>query len=59
MLEFFWLLIIFEPAIKKKVGHSKCILIVNGHSSHFNIQFVDYCDKHNILFTVLPPYSMH
>ena len=56
MLEFFWLLIIFKPIIKKKVDHSKCILIINGYSSHFNMRFIDYCDKYNILFVIL---SLH
>ena len=54
-----WLSTIFEPVTKIKAGNSKCILIVDGHSSHLNMWFIDYCDEHNILLAILFPHSMH
>ena len=54
-----WLSIIFEPVIKAKAGNSRCIFIVDGHSSHLNMRFIDYCDEHNILLAILPPHSTH
>ena len=59
MLGFFWLLIIFKSVIKKKTNHNKCILIVDGYLNHFNMRFIDYCDKHNILFVILSLYFIH
>ena len=50
---------IFEPIIKTKVNNNKYILIVNGHSSYFNMQFINYCNEHNILFIILFLYFTH
>ena len=36
-LGFSWLSMIFELAIKAKADNSKCILIVDGHSSYLNM----------------------
>ena len=45
--------------MKVKAGNSKRILIVDSHSSHLNIRFIDHCDRHNILLAILPPHSTH
>ena len=58
-LGFSWLSTIFEPSTKAKAGNSRRILIVDGHSSHLNMRFIDYCDAHNILLAILPPHSTH
>ena len=54
-----WLSKVFEPTTRSKAGHSKRLLIVDGHSSHVNMKFIDYCDEHNILLGILPPHSTH
>ena len=35
------------------------LLIVDGHSSHVNMQFIDLCDQLNILLLILPAHSTH
>ena len=54
-----WLEKIFEPATRSKAGYSKCLLIVDGHSSHVNMKFIDYCDTCAIILIVLLPHSTH
>ena len=54
-----WLTKVFEPKTKPKAGNSKRLLLVDGHSSHINMRFVDYCDSHGIILAVLPPHSTH
>jgi hypothetical protein len=36
-----WLQKIFDPATKDKAGRGWRLLIVDGHSSHVNIEFLD------------------
>jgi hypothetical protein len=50
---------IFDRHTKEKAGNSRRLLLVDGHSSHVNLRFIDYCDKNNILLVVLPPHSTH
>ena len=54
-----WLTKIFDPKTKPKAGNSKRLLLVDGHSSHINMRFVDYCDQNGIILAVLPPHSTH
>jgi hypothetical protein len=50
---------IFDRHTKEKAGNSRRLLLVDGHSSHVNLRFIDYCDKNRILLVVLPPHSTH
>jgi hypothetical protein len=34
-------------------------LIVDGHSSHINMEFISLCDQLRILLLILPPHSTH
>lgn len=54
-----WLRDVFEPNTKEKAGNHRRLLLVDGHSSHVNLQFIDYCDTHKILLAILPPHSTH
>ena len=54
-----WLTQLFEPKTRSKAGNNKRLLIVDGHSSHMNMKFIEYCDTHNILLGILPPHSTH
>lgn len=54
-----WLSKIFEPATTKKAGNGRRLLIVDGHSSHVNMKFINFCDNHNIILAILPPHSTH
>jgi hypothetical protein len=35
------------------------VLIVDGHSSHLNMRFIEECDRNRIILAILPPYSTH
>jgi hypothetical protein len=50
---------IFNHHTKEKAGNSRRLLLVDGHSSHVNLRFIDYCDKNRIILGVLPPHSTH
>jgi hypothetical protein len=39
----------FDKHIVKKVVGSKRLLILNGHGSHHTIEFIQYCNEHNII----------
>lgn len=54
-----WLQKIFDHHTKQKAGRSHRLLLVDGHSSHVNLRFVNYCDQHRILLVILPPHSTH
>jgi len=32
---------------------------MDGHSSHINMRFIDFCDNHSIILGILPPHSTH
>lgn len=58
-LGFSWLTKVFDPYTKPKVGKSKRLLLTDGHSSHINLRFIDYCDESGIILIILPPHSTH
>jgi DDE superfamily endonuclease len=55
----YWLEHIFDRHTKIKAGNHRCLLIVDGHNSHVNMRFINYCDQNRILLTILPPHSTH
>ena len=60
-LGFHWLSRIFNMETKRKArnGRDYRLLIVDGHNSHVNMRFLDYCNKHRILVAVFPPHATH
>jgi hypothetical protein len=50
---------VFDPAIRAKAGRGRRLLIVDGHSSHVNMEFIKTCDRLKILLLILPPHSIH
>lgn len=52
-----WLKNIFDPHTSKKAGRGRRLLIVDGHSSHVNWEFVMTCDRLKILFCILSPHT--
>jgi hypothetical protein len=50
-----WLQKVFERYIKPKRETQKRLLIVDGHSSHVNMAFVDWANQHGIILLILPP----
>ena len=51
-----WLERVFNKETKTRGWR---LLIVDGHSSHVNMRFIDYCDQHRIILVILPPHSTH
>ena len=47
---------VFDPATRAKAGRGRRLLIVDGHSSHVNMEFIRACDRLKILLLILPPY---
>ena len=52
-----WLSKLFEPITRKKTGNARRLLIIDGHSSHLNMKFIELCDNHGIILAILPPHS--
>lgn len=52
---------IFDRETKEKArkGREWRLLVVDGHGSHINMDFLDYCHKHRILVAVYPPHTTH
>jgi hypothetical protein len=60
-LGYWWLTTVFDRETKAKArrGRDRRLLIVDGHGSHINMRFIDYCYLHRILLAVYPPHSTH
>ena len=56
-----WLERVFDRHTKKKAGNGRQarLLILDGHSSHINIDFLEWCILHNIHICAFPPHSTH
>ena len=54
-----WLTKVFDPHTRIKAGRSRRLLIVDGHSSHVNMAFLDKCDQLRIIVLILLPHSTH
>jgi DDE superfamily endonuclease len=54
-----WLENVFDRLTKEKAKRERRLLIVDGHSSHVNMRFIDYADMNRIVLAVLPPHSTH
>jgi hypothetical protein len=54
-----WLKQIFERFTKEKAGRGRRLLIVDSHSSHVNMAFLDWAHQHRILILVLLPHATH
>ena len=56
---FDWLKGLFNKETVNKAGRSWRLLFVDGHGSHLNMQFLNWCEQHRILVAVYPPHSTH
>ena len=56
-----WLVKLFDRFTRKKARNQRDtrLLITDGHSSHLNIDFLDLCERLNIVVCILPPHSTH
>jgi hypothetical protein len=54
-----WLEKVFDPETRKKGKRNYRLLIVDGHSSHVNLAFLEACKRLRIVILILPPHSTH
>jgi hypothetical protein len=54
-----WLEEVFDRHTKPSNPRTRRLLIVDGHSSHVNMEFINYADHHRIIILILPPHSTH
>ena len=61
-LGFEWLVRVFDPITRQKLGDTKDrtrLLICDGHDSHISAKFVAHCIENNICLFLLLPHSSH
>ena len=60
-LGYSWLTTLFDRETKAKARNRRDwrLLILDGHGSHVNMRFIDYCHSHRILLAVFPPHATH
>jgi len=56
-----WLTCVFDGSTRTKArfGNAYRLLFVDGHNSHINMRFLDWCHDNKILVAVYPPHSTH
>ena len=54
-----WLTTVFQRYTGPKAGIRRHLLLINGHSSHVNMKFINKCDELRILLLILPSHSTH
>ena len=55
-----WLEAVFDRYTRSKSGNRRRrLLIVDGHSSHVNMAFIELADCLRIILVILPPHSTH
>jgi hypothetical protein len=54
-----WLKQVFNPQTKDIARNWRRLLLVDRHSSHVNLEFINYCDQNRILLLILPPHITH
>jgi hypothetical protein len=55
----YWLKRVFDKKTRKRARNHPRLLVVAGHSSHVNMEFIKICDELGIIFLILPPHSTH
>lgn len=54
-----WLCEVFEPSTRPASPRTWRLLIVDGHSSHINLAFIEKALEKKVLILVLPPHLTH
>jgi hypothetical protein len=56
---FSWLQGVFDKETKDKARRSWRMLFLDGHGSHLNLTFLEWCLQHKILVAWYPPHPTH
>jgi hypothetical protein len=54
-----WMRTIFDPITKPKALREKRLLILDGHGSHVNMKFINWCSNNGIIIACYPPHTTH
>ena len=54
-----WLEHVFDAETAEKAGGKPQVLIVDGHSSHYTAEFIQYAQDNNIIVLGYPPHCTH
>ncbi|KAJ6258131.1 hypothetical protein Dda_7047 [Drechslerella dactyloides] len=54
-----WLKLCFHPKSYKISRPKQRLLLLDGHSSHISVAFIDFCIENRIIALCLPPHSTH
>ncbi|KAJ3566294.1 hypothetical protein NP233_g7094 [Leucocoprinus birnbaumii] len=54
-----WLQDVFDAETREQTQSSTRVLILNGHNSHYTLQFLEYAREHNITVLGYPPHCTH
>lgn len=54
-----WLNEVFDCNTSKKAGNRRRLLILDGHNSHINMEFINLCDSKRIILIVFPSHTTH
>ena len=54
-----WLEHVFDPDTKEKARGKTRVLLLDGHSSHYTLEFIDYARENNIILLGYPAHCTH
>ena len=49
----------FDDATKEKASGQYHLLVVDGHASHYSLEFIEYTRKHKIVILCYPAHATH
>jgi hypothetical protein len=49
----------FDAQTKEKAEGRTCVLLLDGHSSHYTIELLEYANDNNIIILAYPPHCTH
>ncbi|EED11636.1 conserved hypothetical protein [Talaromyces stipitatus ATCC 10500] len=52
-----WLVDVFDKETKSQASRGWRLLILDGHGSHVNMRFIEYCDRNRILLAIFPAHA--
>ncbi|KDQ08328.1 hypothetical protein BOTBODRAFT_118813, partial [Botryobasidium botryosum FD-172 SS1] len=54
-----WIINDFDPQTREKAGGRTRVLLLDGHSSHYSTQLLDFAAANNIIILGYPPHCTH
>ena len=54
-----WLKTVFDPETKAKAAGEPRVIVLDGHSSHYSHEFIQYARENNITLLGYPPHCTH